>query len=217
MRSIWITGLALASLLAMGGCSVKKPPKAAVPGSATPGVATLPSREEALEAGSSGAAEAPAEAALNYERVVVPPLHPAEPEERNPAGEDTEAQTPTESKPRPVKRPAATASPKAPEAEAPAEADPAKVNDLPAPALKPMLSDAERRQLDGLINTNLDRAPQNSALIREGRLGTNERSVLEEARSFAARADQLRRSDPALANSLAERAAILTQELLRKQ
>ncbi len=217
MRSIWITGLALASLLAMGGCSVKRPPKAAVPASASPGVAALPSPEDATETKSSSALEAPAEAALNYERVVVPPLHPAEPEERNAASEDADAQTPTVSKPRPVKRPAAAASPKAPEAEAPVEPDQTKVNDLPAPALKPMLSDAERRQLDGLINTNLERARKNFTLIREGRLGTNERSVLEEARSFAARADQLRRSDPALANSLAERAAILTQELLRKQ
>ena len=155
---------------------------------------------------------------MDYERVVVPPLHPAEPEEQNPVAEDADAKTPVVSKPRPVKRPAAASvNPKAPEAEVPSEPDPAKASDLPAPALKPMLSETERRQLDGQINTNLDRARKNFAQIREGRLGTNERSVLEEARSFAARADQLRRSDPALANSLAERAAILTQELLRKQ
>jgi hypothetical protein len=80
-----------------------------------------------------------------------------------------------------------------------------------------MLSDAERRQLESQISAYLDRARRNLSQIREARLGANERAVLEEARSFAARADQLRGSDPVLANSLAERSAILTQELLRKQ
>jgi hypothetical protein len=106
---------------------------------------------------------------------------------------------------------------RAQEAEAPADTDAAKPADVRAPLLKPMLSEAERRQLDSQINTHLDRARRNFSQIREARLGTNERAVLEEARSFAARADQLRGSDPVLANSLAERSAILTQELLRKQ
>lgn len=217
MRAIWNTGLALTLLLAMAGCSAKRPPKASVPASTPQGVATLPVQEDADRKKDSAAAGDSEETALRYERVVVPPLHPATPEERDTGGEDAGTQAPEVTKPRPAKRPAASTSVKAPETEVPVEPDPAKTNDLRAPALKPMLSEAERRQLDGQINTNLDRARKNFTLIREGRLGANERSVLEEARSFAARADQLRRSDPALANSLAERAAILTQELLRKQ
>lgn len=216
MRAIWNTGLTLTLLLAMAGCSAKRPPKASVP-SSMPGVATLPAHEGSDQKIDSGEAGDTEETALRYERVVVPPLHPATPEERDTGGEDAGAQVPEVTKPRPAKRPAASTSVKAPETEVAVEPDPAKTNDLRAPALKPMLSDAERRQLDGQINTNLDRARKNFTLIREARLGANERSVLEEARSFAARADQLRRSDPALANSLAERAAILTQELLRKQ
>ncbi len=217
MRGIWYTGLALTLLLAMAGCSAKRPPKASIPASAAPGESSLPAQVEADSNEGTRATKDPEETALRYERVVVPPLHPAVPEEQESGGEDTNSEPPTVAKPRPSKRPAAATSVKSPEPEAPVEPDPAKANDLRAPALKPMLSEAERRQLDGQINVNLDRARKNFTLIREGRLGTNERSVLEEARSFAARADQLRRTDPALANSLAERAAILTQELLRKQ
>jgi hypothetical protein len=63
----------------------------------------------------------------------------------------------------------------------------------------------------------MDRARRNLASIQEGRLEVNERTALQEARSILTRAEQLRQSDPALSSSLAERAAILSQELLRKQ
>jgi hypothetical protein len=119
--------------------------------------------------------------------------------------------------PSPARRPASGGNVRTQEAEVPADAEAAKPADVRAPSLKPMLSEAERRQLDSQISTHLDRARRNFSQIRDARLGANERAVLEEARSFAARADQLRGSDPVLANSLAERSAILTQELLRKQ
>ncbi|MCC6264111.1 MAG: hypothetical protein IT169_11080 [Bryobacterales bacterium] len=217
MRGMWHAWLALTLLLAMAGCSAKRPPKASVPASAAPGVSSLPAQVEADSKEGASATQDAEETVSSYERVVVPPLHPAVPEEQETGGEDPNFEPPTVAKPRPPKRPAAATSVRTPEPEAPVEPDPAKANDLRAPALKPMLSEAERRQLDGQITGNLDRARKNFTLIREDRLGTNERSVLEEARSFAVRADQLRRNDPALANSLAERAAILTQELLRKQ
>lgn len=217
MRGIWTIGLVLTALLAIAGCSVKRPPKATAPATAMPSVASLPGQEETAPQATSGSSENTGEATLNYERVVVPPLQPSEPEEPDTSSENTGTDVPAETKPRPTKRPAPVVNAKAPETEAPVEPDPAKVNDLRAPSLKPMLSESERRQLDDQINTNLDRVRKNFSLIREARLGANERGVLEEARSFAARADQLRRSDPAVANSLAERAAILTQELLRKQ
>lgn len=218
MRGIWTIGLVLTALLAFTGCSVKRPPKATVPATAMPGVAALPGQEDTVpQATTNSSPETAGEATLNYERVVVPPLQPSEPEEPDTSSENIGTDVPAETKPRPTKRTAPVVNQKTAETEAPVEPDPAKVNDLRAPSLKPMLSESERRQLDDQINTNLDRVRKNFSLIREARLGTNERGVLEEARSFAARADQLRRSDPAVANSLAERAAILTQELLRKQ
>lgn len=217
MKGIWTIGLVLTALLAIAGCSAKRPPKAAVPPTAMPTVAVLPGQEETVPQATTSSPESTGEVTLNYERVMVPPLQPSEPEESDTHSEDTGADVPAETKPRPTKRPAPVVSPKAAETEASVEPDPTKGNDLRAPSLKPMLSESERRQLDDQINTNLDRVRRNFSLIREARLGTNERGVLEEARSFAARADQLRRSDPAVANSLAERAAILTQELLRKQ
>lgn len=213
--------IAIPMLVAMVGlawCSARKPAKASVPVTMPP---TVTSIEEAAPVGepSAGSAESAAatEPGLRYERVVVPPLRPGVP-----VGEEAPAQqaqqptrvTPT---PSPARRPVAGGSVRTQEAEAPTDAEAAKPADVRAPLLKPMLSDAERRQLDSQINTHLDRARRNFSQIREARLGTNERAVLDEARSFAARADQLRGSDPVLANSLAERSAILTQELLRKQ
>lgn len=216
MKGIRIVGLAFLGFLAMAGCSAKRPPKASVPTSASPGVAALPVPEERAEPATEAPAP-PSEAALSYDRVVVPPLQPAEPVKPETGDEGSLAKTPVAAKPSPAKRPTASPSTRVPEAETAAEPDPAKGTDLRAPSLKPMLSDGERRQLEGQINAHLERARRNFTLIREARLGPNERSVLEEARSFAARADQLRQSDPAVASSLAERAAILTQELLRKQ
>lgn len=214
MRTNWATGIALAALLAASGCSAKRPVKAPTPATPVSGVVSLPSPGE--DAAGTSAAEAAGEANLSYERVVVPPLQPAEPREAGVSREEVEAPAPEAAKPRPVKRPQA-ASTRAPETEAAGDADAVKPTNPQAPALKPMLSENERRQLDALVQANLERARRNLSLIREDRLGANERSVFDEARRFAARAAQLRSSDPVVASSLAERAAILTQELLRKQ
>lgn len=216
MKGYWIIGLTLAALLAASGCAARKPSKAAVPVTPVAGAVSLPVPEEE-GVSKPPAAEEGGEPGFGYERVVVPPLQPAEPREAGGSGESADIQSPEAVKPQPAKRPPPAASVKAPETDAGGEADAAKPANSQAPSLKPMLSENERRQLDALILANLERARRNFSLIREDRLGVNERSVFDEARRFAARAAQLRASDPAVASSLAERAAILTQELLRKQ
>jgi hypothetical protein len=114
------------------------------------------------------------------------------------------------------RRPQAGPATRTPDVDPPAEPEPARTEARP-PALKPMMTDSERRQLGQQAQGNLERARRNLANLQESRLPDTERTVLQEARSFVARAEQLLQSDLALANSLAERAAILTQELLRKQ
>lgn len=218
MKAGWICALSLLAMAAGTGCASRRAPVATAPTASVPAVSSI--------GGSGGGAVAPPlkedptagiEPGLQYERVIVPPLRPG-----TPVGQETpsdSAQLPPATPPPsgPSRRPAANAGARSPEAETPAEAEAPKATEVRPPSLKPMLSDAERRQLESQISAYLDRARRNLSQIREARLGANERAVLEEARSFAARADQLRGSDPVLANSLAERSAILTQELLRKQ
>lgn len=218
MKAGWICALSLLAMFTATGCASRRAPGVTAPTAAAPAVSAI--------GGSGGGAAVPplkedstagVEPELQYERVIVPPLRPG-----TLVGQETPtdaAQLPPATQPPsgPSRRPAVNAGTRSPETEIPAEADAPKATEVRPPSLKPMLSDAERRQLESQINAYLDRARRNLSQIREARLGANERAVLEEARSFAARADQLRGSDPVLANSLAERSAILTQELLRKQ
>ncbi|MCW5966322.1 MAG: hypothetical protein KIT83_19960 [Bryobacterales bacterium] len=199
-------------LLAMlTGCFSRKPPTATVP--------AINGAPVALGAEPSSAPESepePVEPALGAERVVVPPLMPGEVARTDP---ETHAEPQPNSTSEPAKsrrRPPAGVAARPPDAELPTDPEPARTEQRP-PSLKPMMSEAERRQLDQQMQGHLERARRNLAGIQESRLADNERSVLQEARSFLARAEQLGQTDLTLANSLAERAAILTQELLRKQ
>lgn len=218
MKAHWILTAMLAVVLATAGCSARRPTKASVPVSAPPAVTSIGENQSAGESVRNPPdSTASAEPGLSYERVVVPPLRPGAPVGEHEPAPQTQQPSRVAPTPSPARRPASSAGVRAPETDSTAEAETAKPADVRAPLLKPMLSETERRQLDSQINANLDRARRNFSQIRDARLGVNERAVLEEARSFAVRADQLRGSDPVLANSLAERSAILTQELLRKQ
>lgn len=220
MKGNWTISLLAAAMFAASvGCSVKRPAAASVPHATQEPISSVgtESNPVANGSGTASAGASPGEVALDYDRVVVPPLQPATPiqDEAEEVGSTTPA--PSSITPSRTRRPQPTQTARTPEPEPSGEAEAAKPTEVRAPSLKPMLSDAERRQLDVQISGHLDRARRNFSLIRDARLGSNEKSVLEEAKSFATRADQLRRNDPVLANSLAERAAILTQELLRKQ
>jgi hypothetical protein len=212
--------LCLLTLIALAGCSTKRRPDVNVPALAAekPPVRLGSETEAAVEASAPATEEVRSEEpVVGAERVVVPPLRPATPRDDEPevavepVQEETVASPPSRRTPQlvaPVKTPETT--------ETPLETDPVRTEARP-PSLKPMLSDAERRRLDAQIHVYMDRARRNLASIQEGRLEVNERTALQEARSILTRAEQLRQSDPALSSSLAERAAILSQELLRKQ
>lgn len=209
MKRATTLSIILALFLA-SGCSSRKPPQASVPVLAQPPVAAA----EPSPAGPE--VEEPAEPALGAERVVVPPLMPGELVRKEPDA-IVDAEPPgnpapaRRSRPQPAGQAARTA-----EAEPATDTERGRTEPRP-PSLKPMMTDMERRQLEAQTQVHLERARRNLAGLQENRLADNERSVLQEARSFAARAEQLRQADPAMANSLAERAAILTQELLRRQ
>ncbi len=200
------------ALLLLAGCSSRNPATATVPA-----ITGVPSpADTAQTANPSVAPQQPQEPSLGVERVVVPALKPGEVVRQQPADEPQVLRNPSVEPIKTQRRYPASPAQRSPETGQPAEAEPARAEQRP-PSLKPMLSDAERRQLEQQAQGNLDRARRNLASIQESRLPATERTVLQEARSFVARAEQLLESDVPLANSLAERAAILTQELLRKQ
>lgn len=209
MRAI---AVAFVMLGLLAGCSSKRRPDAAVPvlAAEAPPVSLGPETQPEP----AGPVPQEAEPVPGSERVVVPPLRPSPP--REPGTETAIEQTPDNGAvlPQSPRTPLPTAPPKTPEAQI--ETDPVRTEPRP-PSLRPMISDAERRRLEIQTQGHIERAKRNLAGIQEGRLEANERTALQEARSILARAEQLRQSDPPLSNSLAERAAILSQELLRKQ
>lgn len=211
MRSIPV---GLLVLLLLTGCSSKQRPTVTVPALAAEKPPVRLGEEETIP--SETAEPEHAEPALGAERVVVPPLRPASSREAEEPTEAEQAQDRIIVSPPSPRTPQPTAPAKTAEIESQLEADPIRTEPRP-PTLKPMLSEGERRRLEGLIHGYIERARRNLTSIQEGRLEVNERTALQEARSILARAEQLRQSDPALSSSLAERAAILSQELLRKQ
>lgn len=215
---VLIGGIASVSLLTLlSGCSTKRQPQATIPVPISAGVQSLPGSPAELGDTQNSVAPVPAEERLDYERVTVPPLRPATEIAVETEVKGTESESPVRNPPVRNSRPSPTGASRPVESGTVTEPEAPKPADVRMPALRPMISDAERRQLESQILANLERVKRNIASIRTSRLGLNERNALEEARNFALRADQLKVSDPVLANSLAERAAILTQEILRKQ
>ena len=203
------TGLAL-----LGGCAARKAPSASVPAiAARPATVAIDPAAESMDAEQSQSL--PAELEIGAERVVVPPLQPgtlSHAEEASRISSEPEAELAPAKQPRRPQPGTARRS----DTEASNEAEPSRPEPR-MPSLTPMMSGTERRQLENQIQAHLERARRNLANIQDTRLEMNERQALQQARSFLARAEQLRNDDPAMANSLAERAAILSQELLRKQ
>jgi|GEM_PF-3758629 len=204
-------GLMMAVCLA--GCSTKNPPKANVPALSgdTPPVSL---GADTLPADTPDDAAPAVEPTLGTETVSVPPLRPHVAPEPTQTANDQTPHDAAPPRPRPTK-PVAAAKPSDTE-ERPTEVEPVRTEPRP-PSLRPMISEGELRRLATLTQSYIERAKRNLGAIQESRLESNERVALQEARSILARAEQLQQSDPALANSLAERAAILSQELSRKQ
>lgn len=76
-----------------------------------------------------------------------------------------------------------------------------------------MLTEEQQRAYDAAITASIDRAQQNLARARARNLNPQQRDLAARAEAFIAQAQQARRTDPAAAKSLAERAELLSREV----
>jgi ATP-dependent exoDNAse (exonuclease V) beta subunit len=83
------------------------------------------------------------------------------------------------------------------------------------PQLAPMLSEEEQRNYDAAIAELVGRARQNLAKAKGRTLSQDMQDIVQRAEEILARAEQQRKQDPAAAKSLAERAELLSRELVQ--
>jgi len=101
-------------------------------------------------------------------------------------------------------------APAAEEAEAP-EVAPA----APVPELAQILTPEQATSYNAAIDRNLQRAQRTARLLRSRKLNRDQAVYLERITSFIQQANDARRSDLVRAANLAERAAVLADDLLR--
>lgn len=77
-----------------------------------------------------------------------------------------------------------------------------------------MLSEEQRRTFDAAIDDLIGRAQQNLARARARRLSRQRQEMAARVDAFIVQAKDVRRQDPAAAKSLAERAELLSRELV---
>ena len=114
---------------------------------------------------------------------------------------------PEPEKPKPAPRPRAP-KPASPETVAPQ--DPSRV-----PQLTQILTPAEQEAHQKAIEAAIDNAEANLAKLAGQRLNASQQANVERAKSFIQQARQTRANDLATARSLAERADLLSQDLIR--
>lgn len=105
-----------------------------------------------------------------------------------------------------------TPTPVQPQPEAPAVQTPA----AQVPQLAPVMTDGERRALDEAIDNAIARAVQNIRAVRSRGVAGPAKEMADQAESFVRQAQEIRKSDPGAAKSLAERAELLSREAGRR-
>lgn len=85
----------------------------------------------------------------------------------------------------------------------------------PAPELAQILTAEQQNSYNSAIDRNLDRAQRTSRLLRNRKLNRDQAVYLERINSFIQQAGEARRTDLVRAANLAERAAVLADDLLR--
>jgi type IV secretory pathway VirB10-like protein len=105
-------------------------------------------------------------------------------------------------------RPAPRVQPPAAEAPPPPPA--------PAPQLVPVLTAAQRQELENSVNERISRAQNILASIAGKRLSSEQENTVGQIRTFLKQAEEARGSDLLRANNLAERARVLAEELARR-
>jgi hypothetical protein len=103
-------------------------------------------------------------------------------------------------------------SPLGPRAPAPAAQPPP----APAPQLRPMLSSAQRRELERTISERIGRARGVLKSLEGKRLAREQTDIVNQIRTFIEQAEEARRTDLLRANNLAERAEVLANDLANR-
>lgn len=97
---------------------------------------------------------------------------------------------------------------------APAAAPPA--TPVAEPELVPLLSASDKRAFEAIVNALIARTEKNLAVVEAREPNQQQRDVIRQARNFLAQCQEIRGRDLAAAKSLAERAEILSRELVGK-
>jgi hypothetical protein len=197
--------IAAALVVAAAGCSKRRPDMTAplpIPGSDT--IQTRDNRPD-------GPLSEP------QTRAQIPPPQPvpdgASPPLLGPFQPVAEAKAEPVRQARPVAvRPQAQPSPApaAPEPEPVAVETPSAV-----PQLGPLLSAAEQREINRLIDAGLHQTRQNLERLAGRDLNANQRASLKRIRAFMRQVDEVRERDLPLARNLADRARVLSEDLAR--
>jgi hypothetical protein len=95
------------------------------------------------------------------------------------------------------------------------EPEPEAPKALPVPRLTQLLTPEEERKYNQEIDTSLDRARQNAALIAQRPLKPEQQIVLERVHAFLQQTVETRKLDLVTAHSLAQRADLLARDLER--
>lgn len=135
-----------------------------------------------------------------------PPPVPARPA---PAAETHSA--PAKSVPKSRSRPvAAPGVPAAPTQSAPPAVEPAS----PPPQLGQIVSQQERQAQTGALDAALQRTKRNLSMLSRRTLTPQERATVRQAQGLVIQAEEMRKSDLEAARSLAERAELLSRDVL---
>jgi hypothetical protein len=122
--------------------------------------------------------------------------------------------------PEPTERPRRRPPGSSPSQHAPAQTPAGQPNPAEPPAnvpqLAPVLTDEQRREYDNTINALISRTTHNISRARMRRLSGAELDMIARAESFIAQAQKTQKLDPAASKSLAERAELLTLEVLKQ-
>ena len=159
----------------------------------------------------------PAQIPMQTEPAKPAPPPPLEPPPRIPTAEPTAGGIPGEEPlplpPPPVekKRPS-PAGPRVPATTEPTAAPPA----VPAPQLRPMLTPAQRQELERSVNERIRRTRGILASIGARSLSGNLGDLARQIRTFLNQAEEARGTDLLRANNLAERAEVLAEDLAKR-
>lgn len=83
------------------------------------------------------------------------------------------------------------------------------------PQIGQILSPEEQQAYNSAIDRNLERAQRIAGVLASRRLNRQQATTLERVKAFMQQAQETRRTDPARAATLAERAAVLAEDLLQ--